>query len=67
MKTFYLAAIGQLVKSEGLRESEAIIEALFIISQSESDGNLPDGTISKCSIARECLTSKITGKFIIFY
>lgn len=62
IKTFYLAAIGHLTQCTSEKEDEDLIRAIFIVSSSETDGKLPDGSKSRCQEAKEKLTKEITGK-----
>lgn len=60
-KTFYLAVIGRLTQCTTEEEAESLIKKLFIISQSESEGVLPDGNRTMCLDAIDSLISVITG------
>lgn len=53
VKTFFLKCIGQLILAQTLQEAELILRAIIVISQSETEGSLPDGTPTLCEIYKE--------------
>lgn len=61
VKTFYLAVIGRLTQCTTEEEAAALIKKLFIVSQSETEGILPDGNRTMCLKAIDWLISEITG------
>lgn len=55
-RTLYMAALGQLRITEDLREAKLIIEAIFILANSENES--PGGAVS---MKREFLEKLVTG------
>lgn len=62
VKAFYMAAVGQLLISQDLKEAEEIIKAIFIISKSETEGTLQNGLETKCCSKKKWLTGMITSE-----
>lgn len=65
LKTFYMCLIGHLTQCTSEEEAEILIKKIFIVSQAETEGHLPDGTQTQCLKAIISLEAEITGMFLI--
>lgn len=61
VKSFYLGAIGQLVLCRNITHAKDIVQSIFTIALSETDGNLPNGNPTQCDQARAKLINLMTG------
>jgi len=57
VKIFYVGAIGQLILCRNIVDANKIIQLLFTIALSETDGNLKTGDLIQCDEARTKLTN----------
>lgn len=61
VKCLYMAAIGQLLMTQNIKQAEEILEALFIISNCETEGLMANGEPTECMLKKTWLTDVVTG------
>lgn len=60
VKRFYLGAIGQLILCRNILNAKEIIQSIFVVALSETDGHLKSGNLTQCDEARVKLTNLMT-------
>lgn len=67
VRSFYLAAIGQLVLCRTIEHAKLIFKALLVVSQCDTEGNIKGTeTATECSTQQRYLERLITGKQPLF-
>lgn len=64
-KTFWLAVIGQLIICQSIEQCRKMLESIFIVAKSPTDGRKKNKDSTPCEIHREKLESLIGGMFFV--
>lgn len=62
VKIFYLGAIGQLILCRSITSAKEIIQSIFVVALSETDGKLKTGNVTQCDKARIKLINLMTNE-----